>query len=69
MGIKWLQQHLGEQYKVHILSFKAHNPMHIDTTINLIGPGLMIVNPEHPCDQLDIFEKAGSYSSISVCMM
>ena len=36
--------------------------MHIDATINLIGPGLLIANPERPSDQsdqLDIFRKAG----------
>ena len=59
MGIEWLQRHLGEKYKVHVLSFKDHNPMHIDASINLIGPGLMIVNPERPCYQKDFFEKAG----------
>ena len=59
MGIEWLQRHLGEKYKVHVLTFKDQNPMHIDASINLIGPGLMIVNPERPCYQKDFFEKAG----------
>ena len=59
MGIEWVQRHLGEQYKVHVLSFKNYTPMHIDGTINIIGPGLLIVNPDHPCDQLDMFKKAG----------
>ena len=62
MGIKWLQRHLGQQYKVHLFSFKNNSPMHIDATINLIGPGLLIANPERPSDQsdqLDIFRKAG----------
>ena len=61
MGIRWLQQHLGKQYKIHVLSFKDHNPMHIDATINFIRPGLLIANPERPCDQLDIFEKTGTW--------
>ena len=59
MGIEWLQRHLGEQYKIHVLSFDNANPMHIDATINVIGPGLLIVNPDRPCDQLEIFERAG----------
>ena len=59
MGIKWLQQHLGEQYKIHVLSFEDHNPIHIDASFNVIGPGLVIVNPDRPCHQLETFEKAG----------
>ena len=59
MGIEWLQRHLGEKYKVHVLSFQDHNPMHIDASINFIGPGLMIANPERPCHQKEFFEKAG----------
>ena len=58
-GIKWLQRHLGSDYKIHILSFKDPNPKHIDATFNLISPGLAIINPERPCDQIDMFEKAG----------
>ena len=33
--------------------------MHIDATFNIIGPGLVIVNPERPCEQREMFEKAG----------
>ena len=33
--------------------------MHIDATFNIIGPGLVIVNPDRPCNQLDMFHKAG----------
>ena len=64
MGIEWLQRHLGEQYKIHVLSFDNANPMHIDATINIIGPGLLIVNPDRPCDQLEIFERAGNYNNV-----
>ena len=59
MGIEWLQRHLGDQYKIHVLSFDNANPMHIDGTINIVGPGLLIVNPDRPCNELDMFEKAG----------
>jgi len=62
MGIKWLQRHLGQQYKVHVFSFKDNSPMHIDATINIVGPGLLIVNPDRPCGQIEIFEKAGIIS-------
>ena len=33
--------------------------MHIDATFNIIGPGLAISNPDRPCNQLEMFEKAG----------
>jgi glycine amidinotransferase len=33
--------------------------MHIDGTFNVIGPGLVLANPIRPCDQIDMFEKAG----------
>ncbi|XP_065059414.1 glycine amidinotransferase, mitochondrial-like [Rhopilema esculentum] len=58
-GIKWLQRHLGDEYKIHILSFRDPNPMHIDGTFNIIGPGLVISNPARPCNQIEMFKKAG----------
>ena len=33
--------------------------MHIDATFNIIGPGLVLANPERPCNQIDMFLKAG----------
>ena len=59
MGIEWMRRHLGDQYNVHELSFKDPNPMHIDATFNIIGPGLAIANPDRPCNQIDMFKKAG----------
>jgi len=59
LGIKWLQRHLGDEYKIHVLSFKDPNPMHIDATFYTIRPGLAISNPDRPCNQLEMFEKAG----------
>ena len=66
-GIEWMRRHLGENYRLHILSFKDPNPMHIDATFNVIGPGLVLANPDRPCNQIDMFHKAGwkvgAYSS------
>ncbi|XP_031562808.1 glycine amidinotransferase, mitochondrial-like [Actinia tenebrosa] len=59
MGIEWLSRHLGNQYNVHTISFKDPNPMHIDATFNIIGPGLVLSNPDRPCHQIDMFHKAG----------
>jgi glycine amidinotransferase len=33
--------------------------MHIDATFNVIGPGLVLSNPDRPCNQIDMFERAG----------
>lgn len=58
-GIEWMRRHLGDKYRIHQLSFQDPNPMHIDATFNIIGPGLVITNPDRPCNQLDMFRKAG----------
>ena len=55
-----MRRHLGKQgYRVHKLSFDDPNPMHIDATFNIIGPGLALSNPDRPCHQIDMFYKAG----------
>ena len=54
-----MKQHLGDKYRVHVLSFKDPNPMHIDATFNIIGPGLVICNPDRRCDQIDMLKSAG----------
>lgn len=33
--------------------------MHIDATFTIIGPGIVIVNPDRPCNQINMFKKAG----------
>lgn len=52
MGIEWMRRHLGPDYNIHIISFKDPNPMHIDATFNIIGPGLVLSNPDRPCLQV-----------------
>lgn len=47
-----MRRHLGSKYRVHELKFKDPNPMHIDATFNIIGPGLAIVNPDRKCYQV-----------------
>ncbi|KAJ7393737.1 hypothetical protein OS493_003396 [Desmophyllum pertusum] len=60
LGIEWMRRHLGERgYRVHKLSFDDPNPMHIDATFNIIGPGLVLSNPDRRCHQIDMFHKAG----------
>lgn len=52
MGIEWMRRHLAPDYNIHIISFKDPNPMHIDATFNIIGPGLVLSNPDRPCHQV-----------------
>ncbi|XP_077997057.1 glycine amidinotransferase, mitochondrial-like [Glandiceps talaboti] len=59
MGIEWMRRHLGDQYNIHVISFKDPNPMHIDATFNIIGPGLVLSNPDRPCHQIEMFKRAG----------
>uniref|UniRef100_A0A670YEE1 Glycine amidinotransferase n=1 Tax=Pseudonaja textilis TaxID=8673 RepID=A0A670YEE1_PSETE len=59
MGIEWMKRHLAPDYRVHTISFKDPNPMHIDATFNIIGPGLVLSNPDRPCNEIDLFKKAG----------
>lgn len=55
LGIEWMRRHLAPDYRVHIISFKDPNPMHIDATFNIIGPGLVLSNPDRPCHQVREF--------------
>lgn len=59
LGIEWMKRHLGGKYNVHVLSFNDKRAMHIDSTFNLIGPGLALARPTRPCNQLSMFHKAG----------
>lgn len=43
LGAEWLQRVLGDEYTVHPLE-GVYSGTHIDTTIALIGPGLMVLN-------------------------
>ncbi|XP_072032953.1 glycine amidinotransferase, mitochondrial-like [Amphiura filiformis] len=60
MGIEWMRRHLGDKYNIHVLSFDDHPyPLHIDATFNIIGPGIVLANPDRPCNQIEMFKKAG----------
>jgi glycine amidinotransferase/scyllo-inosamine-4-phosphate amidinotransferase 1 len=45
LGAQWLQNFLGDQYRVHACP-NLYAQTHIDTTIVLIRPGLVLLNPE-----------------------
>lgn len=45
-GIEWLEEFLGPAYRVHVVDFASTHRMHIDTTLTLLRPGLLLANPE-----------------------
>lgn len=46
LGIEWLQRHLGNTYRIHILQFEDKHPMHIDATLMPLAPGKLLINPD-----------------------
>jgi glycine amidinotransferase len=44
LGAQWLQRALGDEYRVHPL-VGVYDGTHIDTTVNLLGPGRVLLNP------------------------
>jgi glycine amidinotransferase len=44
LGAKWLQNTLGNQFRVH-LCHNLYSSVHIDSTLSLLRPGLVLVNP------------------------
>ncbi|MEA5504478.1 inosamine-phosphate amidinotransferase 1 [Halotia wernerae UHCC 0503] len=44
-GFKWLERLLGKEYRIHAIS-GVYEGTHIDTTITLVRPGLVVLCPE-----------------------
>ncbi|XP_064626744.1 glycine amidinotransferase, mitochondrial-like [Lineus longissimus] len=63
MGIDWVERHLAPKgIRIHRLEFNDLNPMHIDATFSIIGPGLAILNPDHSFrrkEHKEMFDRAG----------
>lgn len=58
-GAQWLQRHLGEPYRVHLVEFEDDDPVHIDTSFVPLCPGKILINPDRPIKQLpSIFENS-----------
>ncbi|MCP4129977.1 MAG: inosamine-phosphate amidinotransferase 1, partial [bacterium] len=58
MGYEWLQRTLGDEYRVHPL-VGIYEGTHIDTTITLLGPGRVLLNPGriNKDNMPDVFKK------------
>jgi glycine amidinotransferase len=62
LGIKWLERHLGDGYRVHRARFRSAGPVHIDTSWVPLGEGRVLTCPDRPVlslDVLDMFKRAG----------
>lgn len=45
LGAQWLQNLLGSDFRVHTIE-NMYSYMHLDSTISLLRPGLVLLNPE-----------------------
>lgn len=45
-GIQWLERHLGDRFRVHVLEVNDLHPMHIDASFIPLCPGKLLVNKE-----------------------
>ncbi|MFI6348017.1 amidinotransferase [Streptomyces sp. NPDC050560] len=62
LGIRWLERHLGSEYRVHRARFRSSGPVHIDTTWVPLGEGRVLTCPARPClspELVDMFKRAG----------
>ena len=48
-GADWLQRQIGPDFRIHEIAFDEATPMHIDTSLVPVRPGLVLVNPARPC--------------------
>jgi glycine amidinotransferase len=46
-GIQWLQNHLGDEFRIHRIETLSRQPMHIDTTFVPLAPGKLMINPKY----------------------
>nr|VFK40728.1 MAG: glycine amidinotransferase [Candidatus Kentron sp. SD]VFK46165.1 MAG: glycine amidinotransferase [Candidatus Kentron sp. SD] len=45
-GVDWLQRHLGDNYRIHLIRNRDPKALHIDTGFMPLAPGKVLVNPE-----------------------
>jgi glycine amidinotransferase len=60
-GADWLARQLGPGFRIHRTAFREKTPMHVDTTLVPIRPGLVLSNPARPVldDGLRLFRENG----------
>ncbi len=55
-GINWLQRHLGDTYRIHILEVNDQHPMHIDASFMPLAPGKLLLNAQRVVKIPDMFK-------------
>ena len=58
-GIRWLKQYFPN-HRVHMGRYYESQPWHMDTTLLVLRPGLVMINPERPPlepGQAELFKK------------
>ncbi len=58
-GIEWMQRLLGDSYRIHTLDFLNIYALHIDASLFIPRPGIVVFNPTLSCQNVNFFEKAG----------
>jgi len=61
-GIDWLRQHLSGEYELVEIETRCLDPMHIDSSVTLLAPGKILVNPEY----VDVARLPGMFKSCDV---
>jgi glycine amidinotransferase len=46
-GVEWLRRQVGDRFRIHEIETRCVDPMHIDSTVTLLAPGKILVNPEY----------------------
>ena len=54
-GIDWMRRALGEEFRVHEVTFVDDHPMHLNATFVPLRPGKVLVNPERVPDLPPMF--------------
>jgi len=47
LGIMWMERHLGDDYRIHVVETRNPEAIHIDTTFMPLAPGKVVVSPEY----------------------
>jgi len=60
LGVEWLQRHLGDDYRLHMVEFDDYRALHIDATFVPLAPGKIMINPDRPLKAMpEVLAKSG----------
>ena len=67
-GIKWLQRHLGDDYKIHTIEVNDKHPMHIDATLVPLAPGKLLIHRDRITEVPEMFKSWDILRAPDPCM-